>query len=319
MPVASPASRRGRCGTPISDPARTAQAKRDDTEPWAACPASRGGCRGIPPTLAGSETGAPAARLATTATCFHEHARRRFLETEPAPLFLGDWIAPMFLHFAVPADVLQPHCAFPLDLWEGEAAVSLVAFTMSRFRFARGGRLGAWLCAPFREMQFLNLRAYVVVNGEPGITFLSEWVSNWLHVQVGPFTHGLPYRWGGHDFRHPQEAGCWSGRVFARGGGAGELRYTVHAQSDDRGPAAAGSFDEFLLERHTCYLHRGNRGQMFRIWHPSWPQAAATAKIEADSLLSGTAPWWDQARLVGANVSPGVREVWMGRPRRIPV
>jgi len=229
---------------------------------------------------------------------------------------VGDWQRALFLHYRVPAATLQPHCAFPLDLWEGEACVSLAAFTMRRFRFARGGWLGAWLASPFREMRFLNLRTYVTVGGEPGITFLTEWLSNWFHVQLGPATYGLPYRWGRHELAHGRTDGCWHGRIRARAG-AGELRYETQGMGSPIAPARAGSVDEFLLERHACFLRGRGQPRRFRIWHEPWPQAQVNARVTTDSLVANAAPWWRAAELFTAHVSPGVADVWMGRPLRL--
>lgn len=222
----------------------------------------------------------------------------------------------MFLHFTVAPEVLQPQCAFPLDRWKGEAVVSLVAFTMRRFRLARGGRLGAWLCWPFREQCLLNLRTYVNVQGEPGITFLAEWVSDRVQVPFGPLIYGLPYRWGRHRFEHGVP-GCWNGRVTERPDETNELRYRVRDQGGGFAPARAGSRDEFLLERHTCFLRGRGRGRRFRIWHEPWAQRAVTAEIIEDGLLRHFAPWWRDTKLIGANTSPGVRDVWMGRPHTL--
>ena len=194
--------------------------------------------------------------------------------------------------------------------------MSLVAFTMRRFRFARGGCLGAGACWPFREQKFLNLRTYVRVNGEPGISFLAEWISDWLQTQLGPVLYGLPYHWGRHDFRHGPDSTDWNGRVRSRATDGAEFRYEAVPVKSEWAPVTAGSRDEFLLERHTCFLAGQGRERFFRIWHPPWPQTAAAAQIHADGLLRKFAPWWGEARLIGANVSPGVRDVWMGRPQR---
>lgn len=195
--------------------------------------------------------------------------------------------------------------------------MSLVAFRMRRFRFARGGWLGEWLCWPIREQCLLNLRSYVCVAGEPGITFLSEWVSDPMQVPLGPLLYGLPYRWGRHSYQHEPSAGCWSGQVTSRPGEADELRYCVSVKDTGFAPSRAGSRDEFLLERHTCFLRGRGRGRRFRIWHEPWAQQAVKAEMGEDSLLRHFAPWWRETRFMGANISPGVRDVWMGRPRML--
>jgi hypothetical protein len=75
----------------------------------------------------------------------HLAAKQRLLAGEPGPLFLADCDRAAFLHFAVPPAALQPHTPFPLELWQGEALVTLVAFIMRRMRFAGCERLSGWL------------------------------------------------------------------------------------------------------------------------------------------------------------------------------
>ena len=53
------------------------------------------------------------------------------------PLFLADWLDATFIHFALPPETLRPFVPFPLDVFDGEAFVSLVAFTQQRLRPAR--------------------------------------------------------------------------------------------------------------------------------------------------------------------------------------
>ncbi len=222
----------------------------------------------------------------------------------------------MFLHFAVPAPLLQAATPFPLETWQGEAIVTLVAFTMRRMRFARWERLSEVLLWPFREQLFLNLRTYVRVGGEPGITFLAEWISSWTQAQLGPRLYGLPYRWGRHEFAHDPLRGRWTGRVVERGR-VGGFEYRLRPCPDHFAAVAPGSFAEFALERHTCFLGGGRR-RCFRIWHPPWPLAADDAEIRDDSLLRACAPWWSATRFLGGHVSPGVTDVWMGRPLALP-
>ncbi len=185
---------------------------------------------------------------------------------------------------------------------------------MRRMRLARYERLSEILLWPFREQRFLNLRTYVTVNGEPGITFLTEWISSWTQAQLGPRLYGLPYRWGRHEFAHDPAAGRWEGRVTERGE-PGAFSYRLTTSTTDFGRVAADSFAEFALERHTCFLTRAGLGRIFRIWHPPWPQAEGRAEVLDDSLLRRAAPWWPRARLIGAHGSAGAYDVWMGRPQ----
>jgi uncharacterized protein YqjF (DUF2071 family) len=82
-------------------------------------------------------------------------------------------------------------------------------------------------------------------------------------------------------------------------------------------PCAAGSLDEFLLERYTAFTAHGTRRQFFRIWHSPWAQQGIQIAVSDGSLLDRAMPWFAAARLAGANYSPGAREVWMGWPHRL--
>jgi len=244
-------------------------------------------------------------------------ARRRMEETGGDPLFLAGWKRALFLHYEVDAGELQAAVPFELDLWEGrQAIVSLVAFTIEKMRPFIGGRWTEWLLAPIATHGFLNVRAYVRHEGEPGIFFMREWLSNRMAVRLGPRTFGLPYRFGTTEYDHRPDEGVLRGEV--RGGGRC-LRYRATLDDAKLRVAPAGSRDEFLLERYTALTCPAaqTRKRYFHVWHEPWQQAAAQVRIEDDSLLRGIGPWAESARFLGANYSPGVDGVWMGWPRRV--
>jgi|SRR6185312_1288370 len=267
-----------------------------------------------------------------------EAARRRLFSVWGEPLFVADWLRPVFIHYEVPAAELQRDLPFELDLREGKAYVSLVAFTMRGMRPFHGGRLAAWLCRPIAGNEYLNVRTYVRHRGEPGIYFLTEWMNNPFSVRLGPLTFGLPYRFGALNYRHWCEEGVLAGEAREK---TSLFRYeatpvksgtsnTEHQTSNNervprRGrenggdfiPCPAGSLDAFLLERYTAFTAHNGKRRFFRIWHPSWMQQAIRISVTDRSLLAGVWPWFSRATLVGGNYSPGARDVWMGRPHRI--
>lgn len=246
-----------------------------------------------------------------------ETARRRLLDTEGGALFEADWLRAAFLHFALdPAD-LQPAIPFALDCFEGRAYVSLVAFTMRRMRLRRGGRAAALLTAPIASHPFLNVRTYVTHAGEPGIYFMTEWLPNRLSLLLGPPVFGLPYRLGRLGYEHRHEAGRIAGTVTAPGT-PGALRYTAGFDLDARYDLCRpGTLDAFLLERYTAYTWHRGKGRRFRVWHRPWAVAPLDARLEDTSLLAASGPWIDAARFAAAHYTPGVRDVWMGRPARV--
>jgi uncharacterized protein YqjF (DUF2071 family) len=242
-----------------------------------------------------------------------DEGRERLLSVPGEPLFLADWERALFIHYEVDAGALQRELPFELDLWNGKAHVSLVAFTMRAMRPRVGGKIVAWLFKPVSSHAFLNVRTYVKQDGGRGICFLTEWLSNRLSVALGPPLYGLPYRFAKINYRHAHEENHLRGEVKAAAQ-SGRFIYEARlAPGNKLCPCDAGSLEEFLLERYTAFNWRGKSRRFFRVWHPPWPQAPAEVSVIDGSLLTGTWPWFSGAKLAGANYSPGLRDVWMGR------
>jgi uncharacterized protein len=239
-----------------------------------------------------------------------EAGKRRLLSKFGEPLFLARWDRAVFMNYSADPATLQRQVPFELDLRDGQAFVSVVAFTLVRMRPRIGGAWTEWILKPIATHEFLNIRTYVRHNGEPGIFFLAEWLSNRVSVSLGPRTFGLPYRFGHLHYEH---CGYFQGSV---GAPEGQLVYSGEVADSGFGSCPPGSLDEFMLERYTAFTQRGKRRRLFRIWHSPWPQASALCDVGETSLIANTGAWWDTAEFVSANYSPGA-EVWMGRPHRI--
>jgi uncharacterized protein YqjF (DUF2071 family) len=264
----------------------------------------------VTPAMAESLAEKPAHRLSAA-------GKERLLSVSSEPLLLADWERALFIHFEVDAAVLQREIPFTLDLWNGKAYVSLVAFTMRDMRPRLGGRVASWLFKPIATHSFLNVRTYVKNGDERGIYFITEWLANRLSVLLGPPLYGLPYRYAKLDYRHMHEENYLSGTVESPGRG-GRLVYKAGLAPDDSfAPCQSGLFGEFLLERYTAFTSCGTARRFFRVWHPPWPQVSAHVSIADDTLLKRTWSWFEKAKLVGANYSPGFRDVWMGRVHRV--
>jgi len=239
-------------------------------------------------------------------------ARQRFLARERKPLLIGDWTRALFLHFEAPAELVQPYIPFELDLRDGKAFISTVAFSMEGLRPGLGGALGRWLFWPIARHDFFNVRTYVRHNGQPGIYFISERLNNRCCVLGGPLTYGLPYQFARLRYDHRPGEGRLEGAV------EDDFAYTAEIPGGAAFQVCApGSLDEFLIERYTAYTSRARCSRYFDIWHEPWRQIPLEARITNDHLLRQTFPCFNQACLVGANYSPGVHNVWMGAPRRI--
>jgi uncharacterized protein YqjF (DUF2071 family) len=240
-------------------------------------------------------------------------AHERMLSVRGEPLFYARWDHAVFIHYEADRHVLQRSVPFPLELHEGRAFVSLVAFTLRRMRPRRGGRIGEWLLKPVATHEFLNVRTYVRVHGEPGIFFLAEWLSNLLSVPLGPALFGLPYRYGQISYDHADATRDISGHVEAK---PGRLAYQGILRTAELAVCEPGSLTEFLMERYTAFTHRFEAPRMFRVWHEPWAHAPLDVDVVEENLLRQTGEWWNRAQYAGATYSPGV-DVWMGRPLRV--
>lgn len=100
------------------------------------------------------------------------------------------WRDVIFLHYKVDVDELQKKVPFPLDLYQGEAVVSIVPFVMSKIRFPF-----LFPVPGLSELLELNLRTYVRVNGRPGVYFFTLDSNHLPGVLIARWFFALPYRW----------------------------------------------------------------------------------------------------------------------------
>ena len=259
-------------------------------------------------------------------------AKLRLLSQWSEPLFLADWREVLMMHFEVDPDALQRDISYPLDLRGGRAFVSVVAFTMHGMRPRLGGRLGAWLFSPIATHHFLNVRTYVRHGNERGIHFITEWLSNRLAVALGPRTFGLPYCYGHIRYQNHWRSSELSGQVQDAKTGV-TFRYRATLPSCEFTPCEQGTLDDWLMEHYTAFTgHPSNRSlqifvpggtkictarKYFHVWHAPWSQCPAQVISIEKTLLDENWSWFKDARLVGANYSPGVWDVWMGRPHAV--
>jgi uncharacterized protein YqjF (DUF2071 family) len=219
-------------------------------------------------------------------------------------MFTADWLDVLFVHFRVDAERLARRVPLELDLFRGDAFVSLVAFTQSNLRPTWGGRFGRMLVAPLAHHAFLNVRTYVRHGEASGIFFMTEWIPSRLAAFVGPRTYGLPYRLGRLDYDGMRrEVEAEERRLIMNTVDRGE---TPMLREDE--------MDEFLLERYTAFTHRSGVLRRFDVEHVPWTQRRVKVDLCDLELLRESGDWLDGAELIAAHHSPGVRDVFIGCP-----
>lgn len=240
-------------------------------------------------------------------------ACRNFASFRPA--LLADWDDVTFVHFAVDPASLRPLVPFELDLFDGAAYISLVAFTQRNLRPRVGGRLTAMLSAPLASHEFLNVRTYVRHEREQGIYFLCEWIPNRLATWLGPPLYGLPYRLGRLSYQYDRRSGTCRHRIAD--GRASLVFDAVFDPSAPPTPAAADTLEAFLLERYVAFTCCRGSNRRFRVSHLPWLLHRADIQMRDTTLLTKTAMDWAHAPPVAGHYSAGVKEVGLGPPVRI--
>lgn len=195
------------------------------------------------------------------------------------------WLDLLFAHWSFEPAALRAVVPEPLELdtFEGRAYLGVVPFRMENVGPRGLGWLPARLPGP-RAFPELNVRTYVVLDGKPGVWFLSLDAGSALAVEGARAGFHLPYYRAEMDLR---ERGGWvevsSRRTDARIG-PGEFRARYRGVGE-RLTARPGSLEHWLTERY-CLYTRDRRGRVLRgdIHHPPWPLTAAEAQIEVATV-----------------------------------
>ena len=244
-------------------------------------------------------------------------ARRNIIHNEGGAFFECDWVRFVLIHYEVNVKLLQNTVPFELDLFDGKAYVSCVAFTSDNFNFAQKGLMQRLVMRPVRNHRYFNVRTYVNVGDQKGIYFLKEWISNKLCSIIGAWMYGLPCAHGRLNYSHQWEAPSLSGSLSG-GHDEGTYRYRLCKNSgNELQGIEPGTLEEFLFERYVAFVEHKGTKKYFRIWHEPWRQADLDIEYLDDQLLPTLGPWGENPKFIKAHYSPGVFGVWMGQSLKL--
>jgi uncharacterized protein len=166
------------------------------------------------------------------------------------------WVSLVFLHSRVPAHLLQDHCPFELDLFEGHAIVSTVPFRMNSIRFPYTPTV------PYlSKLNELNLRTYVKYKGQSGIYFFTLDSDSIIGTWIAQKFFHLPYRYG---------------EILIQDDG---IDYCVKSKVDQRGLKLTGKIgtgrvktplEQWALERYSLFATEGPRVYRGDVIHEPW-------------------------------------------------
>ena len=197
-------------------------------------------------------------------------------------LITQSWHDLLFAHWRVDvSDVRRAvPSAFDLDLFEGEAWLSVVPFYMTNV----GLRLTPALPWVSRFLE-LNVRTYVRVGDRPGVYFFSLDAARWLAVAAARTFLNLPYYTADMTLQHRREGLRYESARRTRERATFEATYEPVGASFAPTP---GSIEYFLTERY-CLYHHSRRDHAYRldIHHRPWSLHAARATIAINTMTAG--------------------------------
>ena len=228
------------------------------------------------------------------------------------PVLHQRWHRLLFLHWRVAPATLRALVPSPLalDLWEGEAWVGVVAFAVSDMRPS--------LLPPVPVLSRgleINVRVYVLRDGEPGLWFLSLDITNPLAVWGARLAYRLPY----YHARMRMDTDGSRTRLDAERTDARAAHANFRAEWETGAALpspAPGTRDHFLLDRYTLFSGKDAQWRA-RIRHRPWPLAAVRVTGLASTLLPAHGlVALDETPLVHAQGRSFPVAVWLPERRR---
>lgn len=172
--------------------------------------------------------------------------------------FYQEWNRALFFHWKVDAEVLQELLPedLSLDLFNNEAYVSLVAFTMEKIR---PKFLPSF--APISTFEEINLRTYVIKDDKPGVYFLNIEASKIISVAVSKLLSVLPYEHADM-YRNNKD---YFQSVFKKKNFSFAAKYEIGVEITDK-----TDLDVFLTERYCLYVDANENLYRYDIHHIPW-------------------------------------------------
>lgn len=203
----------------------------------------------------------------------------------------AEWRDLVVINFEVAPSILLPlvPAGTELDLWEGSALVSLVAFRFLNTK-VRG------LSVPFHvNFEEANLRFYVKrpIAGElrRGVVFVKELVPRPAIALTARLLFGEPYQYVPMSSDIRDEAG--ERHMTYRWSVRGSQSLVSAVTKGEPEPLSVGSESEFILEHYWGYTRRSStRTSEYRVEHPRWRHwKSPRVELQVDVASTYGEPW----------------------------
>jgi uncharacterized protein YqjF (DUF2071 family) len=201
-----------------------------------------------------------------------------------------NWRDLLFVHWAVSPESLRPliPSQLELDIFDGNAYVGLVPFTMTNVR-----PLGLPAVRGLSSFHETNLRTYVHVAGrDPGVWFFSLDAADAIAVRLARGLFHLPYHYARMLLEHELAATAGEPGTFLYAGARrwpGPLPASYAIRAMRNGPvrsAKLGTLEHFLVERYILFTVWNDRLFQGRVHHAPYPIQTAIVLSLDENLLS---------------------------------
>lgn len=175
--------------------------------------------------------------------------------------YYQEWNNALFLHWrASPHELakLIPKGVF-LDTFNGEAWVSLVAFTMGHIR--PRGVPSMPVISDFHE---INIRTYVVKDDKSGVYFFSIEAEKYLSCIIAKILSGLPYTKSKISFKGKGNLKDYSGTNVKN-----KFHFGADFEVSEKPLEPSGLFS-WLTERYCLYVGQGGKIFRYETHHKPW-------------------------------------------------
>ena len=171
--------------------------------------------------------------------------------------YYQEWNNAVFLHWQVSVDNLRKWVPsdIEIDLFDGKAWVSVVAFTMERIR-------PKYLPSfpPISNFDEINIRTYGKYKGKTGVYFLSIEGGTKISCQIAKSLSELPYRYSKmtrQENHYRSFNNTYRDHL--------EIIYRVGEMAHDK-----SELDSWLTERYALFQDSGDTINTFEIHHVEW-------------------------------------------------
>lgn len=167
------------------------------------------------------------------------------------------WEQVLFLHWQVDAKRLQDQVPFELDLYQGNAVLSIVPFQMNDIRFPF-----IPVVPHFSRLLELNIRTYVKHQGKRGIYFFTLDTDSKMGAWIANSFFHLPYRLA-------KISACFTNEKYKFESERENYSFQVEANIQKTSKVKT-EFDHWALERY--HLFTKTRSDTYRgdVFHEPW-------------------------------------------------